>query len=188
MLNQLHSSHIGIGGCVRRAREILCWPRMSTGIRVSHCTICQAFCPAQARVELQPNELPLLPWQKIAADLFVIGQQTFLITEDYWSNFFEVVEIHRKTAQAVITRFNLYFARHGIPQVLISDNCLKFDNKDFKNLSTYWQFEHRTSLKSEISTSERKSRKCCENLQRTALEGRQPRPIIGDPCLVQHPK
>ena len=28
MLTQLHSSHIGIGGCVRRAREILYWPRL----------------------------------------------------------------------------------------------------------------------------------------------------------------
>ena len=28
MLIQLHRSHIGTGGCVRRAREILYWPRM----------------------------------------------------------------------------------------------------------------------------------------------------------------
>ena len=27
MLNERHSSHIGTGGCVRRACEILYWPR-----------------------------------------------------------------------------------------------------------------------------------------------------------------
>ena len=39
MPTQLHSSHIGIGGCVRCAHEILYWPRMSAEIRdfVSRC-------------------------------------------------------------------------------------------------------------------------------------------------------
>ncbi|XP_022792746.1 uncharacterized protein K02A2.6-like [Stylophora pistillata] len=103
------------------------------------------YRPAQAREELQPHELPSRPRQKIAADLFVIGQQTFLIMVGYWSSFFEVVEIHRKTAQAVITQFKVQFARHGIPEVLISDNGPEFDNQEFKNFSTDWQFEHRSS-------------------------------------------
>ena len=138
MLSQLHSSHIGIGGCVRRAREILYWPRMTAEIRdfVSRCTICQMYRPAQARKELQPHELPSRPWQKITADLFVIGQQTCLIMVDYWSNFFEVVEFRRKTAQTVITQFKVQFAQHGIPEVSISDNGPEFDNQEFKNFST----------------------------------------------------
>lgn len=147
MLNQLHSSHIGIGGCVRRAREILYWPRMSAEIRdfVSRCTICQTYRPEQAREGLQPHELPSRPWQKIGADLFVLGQQTFLIMVDYWSNFFEVVEIHKKTAQAVITQLKVQFARHGIPEVLITDNGSEFDNREFQSFSSEWNFDHRTS-------------------------------------------
>ena len=93
---------------------------MSAEIRdfVSRCTICQTYCPAHASKELLPHELPSHPWQKIGADLFVIGQQTFLIMVDYWSKFFEALEIHRKTAQAVITQFKVQFAHHGIPEVL----------------------------------------------------------------------
>ena len=64
---------------------------------------------------------------------------------DYWSNLFEVLEIHRKTAQTVITQFNVQFAQHGIPEVLISDNRPEFDNQEFNNFSTDWRFEHRTS-------------------------------------------
>ena len=64
---------------------------------------------------------------------------------DYWSNFFEVVEIHKKTAQAVITQLKVQFARHGIPEVLITDNGPEFNNQEFKNFSSKWQFEHRTS-------------------------------------------
>ena len=83
MLTQLQGSHIGIEGCICCAREILYWPRMSAEIRdfVSRCTICQTYPPAQAREELQPH--PLRPWQTIATDLFLIGQQTFLIMLDY---------------------------------------------------------------------------------------------------------
>ena len=60
MLSQLHSSHIGIGGCIRRAREILYWPRMSAEIRdfVSRCTICQMYRPAQAREAIYIPRLP----------------------------------------------------------------------------------------------------------------------------------
>ena len=59
MLNQLHSSHIGTGGYVRRACKMLYWPRMCAEIRdfVSRCTICQKYRPEQAREELQPHEL-----------------------------------------------------------------------------------------------------------------------------------
>ena len=39
----------------------------------------------------------------------------------------------------------MQFARHGIPEVLISNNGPEFDNQEFKNFSTDWQFEHRTS-------------------------------------------
>ena len=49
---------------------------------------------------------------------------------DYWSNFFEVAEIHRKTTQAVTTQFKVQFA--PLPEVLFTDNGPAFDNRDFK--------------------------------------------------------
>ena len=33
MLQQIHSSHIGTGGCVRRAREVLYWPGLSGDVK-----------------------------------------------------------------------------------------------------------------------------------------------------------
>ena len=191
MVSQLHSSHIGIGGCIHRAREILYWPRISAEIRdfVSRCTICQMYRPAQAREELQPHELPSRPWQKIATDLFVIGQQTFLIMVDYWSCFFEVAEIHRKTAQTVITQLKVQFARHGIPEVLISDNGPEFDNQEFKNFSTDWQFEHRTSSPRypQANGKVENAVKTCKGLLLKAKEDKRD-PVVSDPRLAQHPK
>ena len=34
MVDQIHSSHIGTEGCLRRARESLYWPSMSAEIRM----------------------------------------------------------------------------------------------------------------------------------------------------------
>lgn len=48
---------------------------------------------------------------------------------DYWTNFFEVVDIHSKTAHAVVTQLKVQLAQHGIPEMLISE----FDNQEFKN-------------------------------------------------------
>ena len=57
----------------------------------------------------------------------------------------EVVKIHRKTAQSAITQFKVQFARHGIAEVLITDNGSEFDNQELKNYYSQWHFEHRTS-------------------------------------------
>ena len=73
MLNQLHSSHIGTGGCVCRACEILYWPQMSAEIRdfVSRCTICQTYRPEQAREELQPHNPCALDRKLVLICLFL---------------------------------------------------------------------------------------------------------------------
>ena len=51
-----------------------------------------------------------------------------MIMVDHWSNFFEVVEIHKKTAQTVIIQLKVPFVRHSIPEILIKDNDQEFDN------------------------------------------------------------
>ena len=44
MMAMIHSTHIGIEGCLRRARESLFWSRMSTELKeyISKCDICLA--------------------------------------------------------------------------------------------------------------------------------------------------
>ena len=44
MMALVHASHIGIEGCIRRARETMYWPRMSSELKeyISKCDICMA--------------------------------------------------------------------------------------------------------------------------------------------------
>ena len=148
MLTEIHRSHVGIGGCLRRAREVLYWPRMNAEVKdyVSKCSICQTFQPEQCREELQPHEMPSRPWSKIGADLFEFGHhQHFLIMVDYWSSYFEVQELKRPTSANVMTAFKVQFARHGIPDVLITDNGTQFTSLEFAKFAETWRFKHDTS-------------------------------------------
>ena len=105
MLKEIHRSHIGVNGCLRRARELLFWPRINAEVKdfVFKCSICQSFQPEQSGEDLQPHEMPSRPWSKVGAYLFELGQQNFLILVDYWSSYFEVQELKRITSTTVIT-------------------------------------------------------------------------------------
>ncbi len=45
MMSRAHASHIGIEGCIRRARETMYWPRMSSELKefISKCDVCMAY-------------------------------------------------------------------------------------------------------------------------------------------------
>ena len=95
MLNEIHRLHIGIGGCLRRAQELLYWSRINVEVKeyISKCSVCQSYQPEQCREELQPHEMPSRPWSKVGADIIELGPQQFPIMVDNWSSYFEVQEL-----------------------------------------------------------------------------------------------
>ena len=48
------------------------------------------------------------------------------------------------SAQTIL-QLKKIFSRHGIPDILFSDNGPQFDSHEFTNFSTDWQFQHITS-------------------------------------------
>ena len=127
IIKLLHSSHLGIEGCLRRA-EILYWPKMSSQMRdlVSRCSMCNTYQPKQSKEPLISHETPTLPWSKVGVDLFVFENRTYLITVDYYSNFFEVDYLTSTTSTAVIKKLKQQFSCHGIPEMLFTDNGSQF--------------------------------------------------------------
>ena len=51
---KLHSSHLGVDGCLRRAKECLFWPNMTADIRdyISTCSTCRTFEAANPKETL----------------------------------------------------------------------------------------------------------------------------------------
>ena len=146
MKERIHSSHIGIEGCLRRARECLYWPNMNADIKdyIQRCQICSEFQNANQKETLMPHHVPDRPWSKVGIDLFSVQDVNYVITVDYTSNFWEVDRIENTESRTVIRKIKAHFARYGIPDQVISDNGPQFSSSSFSHFSRDWDFEHLT--------------------------------------------
>ena len=92
VLARLHRSHIGIEGCLRRARESVYWPGMTAALKnyVNRCDVCRTFETSQQKENLHQHEVPDKPWSKVAPVLFKFNNRHYLVTVDYYSNLWEV--------------------------------------------------------------------------------------------------
>ena len=104
MIKDLHTAHQGIESTLRRAQESIYWPNMNSEVKdyISRCEICLTYTPHQQKEPLLSHEVPDRPWAKIATDLFQFENKDYLVTVDYFSNFFEVDRMYSTTSQAVI--------------------------------------------------------------------------------------
>ena len=144
---KLHAGHLGMNACQRRAREVVYWPGMSSEVReyIESCDICASLADKQAQEPLLMHEVPSRPWERVGTDLFTIAGRSYLLTVDYFSNFFEVDHMTDTTSDSVITKMKHHFARHGIPDTVISDGGPQYTSREFKMFSDKWGFEHITS-------------------------------------------
>ncbi|XP_048589452.1 uncharacterized protein LOC116620672 [Nematostella vectensis] len=129
MKERLHSSHIGVNGCLRRARECLFWPGMTSEIKefISQCESCCMYDNKQQRETLMSHETTERPWEKVGIDLFTIDGKDYLVVVDYFSGFWEIDPLTSDCkAPTVVKKLKAHFARHGIPDVVISDNGPQF--------------------------------------------------------------
>ena len=84
MTEKLHSSHIGIQGCLRRARETLYWPGMYKKVEdyIAKCGTCNSYQTEQAKEPMINYHIPTRPWEKVGMDVFELNNRDFLITVD----------------------------------------------------------------------------------------------------------
>jgi len=122
------------------------WPGLSKELEqlVSTCVEC-CRSKQQNAEPLQPAVFPQLPWQKVASDLFVWKNSHYLLVIDYFSRFIEIAKLSTETTGSVIKHMSSIFARHGIPQELVSDNGPQYSSREFANFAKEYGFEHTTS-------------------------------------------
>ena len=116
MLQKIHEGHLGRDKCLAIAKEVLFWPGMSSQIIdiVSRCSVCNEYQRSQQREPINAHEIPVLPWEKIGADIFHYTGKNYLLLVDYYSRFFEISLIPSLKASDVIIHMKSQFARHGI--------------------------------------------------------------------------
>ena len=90
-------------------------------------------------------EAPNRPREKGGTDIFTIKGQNYLVTVDFFSQFFEIDFLPETTSGAVVTKMKYHFARHGIPDVVVSDNGSQYASQHFRSIPNKWGFSHETS-------------------------------------------
>ena len=96
VLARIHRSHIGIEGCLRRARESVL---LAAAVKnhVNRCDVCKTFEMSQQKEKLHPHEVPDKPSSKVAVDLFEFSNRHYLVTVDYYSSVWEVDRMESST-------------------------------------------------------------------------------------------
>ena len=147
MKQRIHTGHLGINACLRRARDILYWPGISTKVReyVESCTICAESSDKQSAEPLIMQEVPDVPWIKVAMDIFTIKGRNYLLTVDFMSSFFEVDLLLDMQSETVINKVKQHFARHGIPSTVVTDGGTQFTSQQFKDFGSRYGFTHNIS-------------------------------------------
>ncbi|XP_025113246.1 uncharacterized protein K02A2.6-like [Pomacea canaliculata] len=144
MKREIHSTHTGIEGCLKRARESVFWPGMNAEIKqyVSTCKTCQSVQRSQKKETLLSHEVPSRQWEKVGIDLFEFDGKDYLVTVDYFSNFFEIDLLENTRSQTIIKKLQSHFARYGIPCTVVSYNGPQFSSDSFAKFASEWDFEH----------------------------------------------
>ncbi|UYV76749.1 K02A2.6-like [Cordylochernes scorpioides] len=147
ILDKLHAGLFGITKTRLRALETVWWPGISEEIAetVRKCSVC--IQEAVSKHEpLIPTNFPTRPWQKIGIDLLKFENKWYLVVIDYYSRFPEMIQVDRLTAHVVVRSFKSIFARHGIPETVVSDNGTQFGAaREFANFAMQYGFTLVTS-------------------------------------------
>jgi len=97
---------------------------------VTSCPIVCMECSQHAE-PLLPTQFSKPPWQKVASDLFTIKCVNYLLVIDYFSQYIEVAKLTLETSNVITTHLKSIFARHGIPQEVVTDNGPQYSFREF---------------------------------------------------------
>lgn len=146
MLNRIHYNHLGIEKCKSRARDCIFWPFMNKQITdmVSNCDVCLKHRNANLKEPMISHDIPKSPWQKVAADVFYLRGDNYLLLIDYFSKYVELSKLSSTKSDTIIAHCKSVFARHGIPFEFMSDNGI-FNSTAFSEFCKLWDIKQTTS-------------------------------------------
>ncbi|VDI36808.1 Hypothetical predicted protein [Mytilus galloprovincialis] len=137
MLDKIHTGYMGVEKCIRRARDVLFWPKMSLHISdmVFKCSVCLERRNYNAKESLEPHKIPQYPWQIVATDLFYWNNADYIVIVDYYILYLEVHKLHGTTSTTVINKLKGTFSRLGIPETVVSDNGPQYSSQEFSEFA-----------------------------------------------------
>ena len=100
---------------------------------ISNCTACNDYLQKNSKEPMSSHPSPSSKhWSRIAMDIMTVFDRNYLITVDFYSDFWELDALpNNPTAASVIRYCRRSFSRHGITDVFVADTARQFDCKEF---------------------------------------------------------
>ncbi|CAC5373515.1 unnamed protein product [Mytilus coruscus] len=112
---------------------------------ISKCSTCQENQKEQTKEPMIESELPERPWSKVAADIFHLNGNDYILIIDYYSKWPEIHKLDNLTRKNTIDYLKSTFSRCGIPDIFFSDNGVQFSSLECKDFAKDYGFQHLTS-------------------------------------------
>ena len=149
-LHQLHEGHLGFTKCYNRAKQTVYWPNLRKELEelVLNCQLCLKHSQAKHKPKPTPSfgqEIPVVPWTKLASDIFHFQNDSYLLIVDFTSQFPIVRKLKSMTAEHVASHFSEVFGEYGWPDSLLTDNGPCYASHEFKQLMLDMSVNHITS-------------------------------------------
>ena len=147
ILTKIHAGHQGREKCKQRARQVVFWPGINSDINnvVDNCETCQRHQHNYQKEPLKPYPVPTRSWQVVGTDLCEIKKKDYLVIVDAYSSYPEVIHLSSQSSNAVIKEMKATLARHGIPDIVHSDNGPCYSSQEFADFKNKWGFKHITN-------------------------------------------
>ena len=135
ILVELHRDHPGVTRMKSVARSYLWWPGLDKDLEnmVKGCQACQSVKKAPSVVPLHPWVWPSRPWQRVHLDFAGPFQGSmFFVGVDAYSKWPEVRIMNSTTASKTLDILREWFAFHGVPEHLVTENGPQFVSEEFE--------------------------------------------------------
>lgn len=136
VLEELHSTHIGITKMKQLSRRYVYWEGINQEIEqlVRACEQCAMLRNNPPRVDVHPWDEPQHNWERVHIDYAGPFEGCyFLVAVDAKSKWSEVrVQKNAPSTSITISLLNEIFSFHGHPNFLVSDNESIFTSEDFR--------------------------------------------------------
>jgi RNase H-like domain found in reverse transcriptase/Integrase core domain/Integrase zinc binding domain/Reverse transcriptase (RNA-dependent DNA polymerase) len=145
ILSELHNGHPGSARMKLLAHCKVFWPGISNDIDryVKTCEQCAIASKTPIKCELKSWPTPTAPWSRIHIDFAgPINGFSYLVIVDAYSNWPEIFKTTSTTTARTTQMLDEAFARHGLPDTLVSDNGPQFISTEFKSFCNKNGIEH----------------------------------------------
>ena len=174
-----HEGHLGVVSMKQHLRTKVWWPKLEKDVeRFSKtCEACQLVGRPDPPEPVASTELPQGPWCAVTIDYLGLlpSGEHILVVVDYYSRYYKVAVVRTITSEKTIECLETIFARHGLPEVLVSDNGPNLVSEKFKALLKENGIKHQrvtTRWAQENGKVERQNRSILKRLQLALAEGK----------------